>query len=190
MSAIKIELAPAAQKVMGKLATMPARMGETVAAAMSLENQYTLANIVEKHLTGQGPYPVDRHRLGERSHQLRGSARTTEPVIEGNQVTSSIGSQVIYAGIHEFGGVIHHAARQVTVRLRTDRQGNLIRQPGHEHLAMFARTSHKRAKEVKSQAPAYDVQMPARAPFMTGIQERSAEYGKSISAAIINALSA
>jgi phage gpG-like protein len=183
----KIELTPEAEKVLSGLQTLPPRLAREIANAMNLENQFTLANIVQNHLTGKGPYPVEQHKLGERSHLLRNSARTSDAVIAGDKVESAIGSNVKYAGVHEFGARIHIPSHPVTVRLRTDARGNLVRQLGHSNLAMFARAGHKRVRAVKTQTKAYDVNIPARAPFMTGIRERSKNYALAVSRAIANA---
>jgi phage gpG-like protein len=184
--AISIQLSPAAQKIAANLQKLPAQAALIIASAMDEANQFALANIVEKHLTGKGPYPVDEKRLGERSHLLRNSARTTAAVVENDKVISGIGSNVKYAGLHEFGGRITIPARQVKVRLRTNADGSLMRQLGQ--LAIFAKKKHKRAKEVVTQSEAYDVVMPERAPFRTGITEMAPRYSKSISAAIIAAI--
>ena len=184
--AISIQLSPAAQKITANLQKLPAQAALVIAGAMDEANQFALANIVEKHLTGKGPFPVEENRLGERSHMLRNSARTAPAVVDGDKVISAIGSNVKYAGLHEFGGRITIPARKVKVRLRTNADGSLMRQLGQ--LAIFAKKSHKRAKEIETQTEAYDVTMPARAPFRTGITEMAPRYSKSISAAIIAAI--
>ena len=52
------------------------------------------------------------------------------------------------------------------------------------HLAVFARESHKRAKEVAFKSEAYDINMPARAPIWTGLKENEERIGGQISKAI------
>jgi phage gpG-like protein len=181
--AIHIELTQSAQKILANLQALPANMALAIAAGMDEANQFALANIVSKRLSGKGPYDVAEQRLGERSHTLIKSARTSPAVVNGNQVISAIGSNVKYAGLHEFGGRVHHPARTVKTRLRTDARGALVRQLGT--LAIFAKKTHKRAKEVISQGKAYDVQIPARAPFRAGIAESAGDYRKSISKQIV-----
>ena len=82
-----------------------------------------------------------------------------------NRATNSSaqwGSNVIYYAIHHFGGEIKKAARSGTVRLRTGKGSALLRQKDHAHLAVFAKTTHKRAVERAFTAKAHSIHMPAR----------------------------
>jgi phage gpG-like protein len=185
---LHIQLDPAAQRFVAGLPGLPARALAAIARALDKANQLAVAKIQQDHLTGKGPFPVDEHRLGVVTNRLRGSLNASEAKVEGQRVTSAIGSNVVYAAIHEFGGTIHRKAQAGKVRLRVTAQGSLIRQPGHPHLAMFARGTHKRAKEVAYQADAYDIAMPERSPVRTGIQETRPKYQELISAAVIAAM--
>lgn len=73
-----------------------------------------------------------------------------------------------YAAIQQFGGVIERPAYSVKTRLRTDKAGELLRQGTQgkaKNLAVFAKDSHKRVKEVWSVVEAYKVEIPAR-PYL------------------------
>lgn len=70
-----------------------------------------------------------------------------------------------YAAIHQFGGTIERAPHSVKTRLRTDAKGNLVRQGDHKNLAVFAKDSHKRARESWHTVEGYKVQIPAR-PYL------------------------
>ncbi len=181
---ISIKLTEQAQTILREMQTLPERMATEIAAAMDKENQFTIGHIQSEHLTGQGPFPVEQHKLGVRTNRLRSSLRASDAEVVSDRIISGIGTNVVYAAIHEFGGRIHHGARSGSVRLRTNAQGNLLHQPGSRQLAVFAKSSHKRAKEVKFSAQAYDVDMPARAPITTGIEERAENYGAAVSAAV------
>lgn len=159
------------------------KLMQAIARAIAQENELTLSAIKAKRLTGQGPFPVDEHRLGKRTGQLFSLAAASPPVITGTRVVSSLGDSVKYAAIHEFGGVIHHPARAMQIRHRIDALGNLVRQENHPNLARFAKASHKRVKEQTVQAEAYDVTIPARSVFQTGISERIKDYQESIAKA-------
>lgn len=178
---ITITASAETQDYLQRLKGQPQRIARAICAGMDAANQLAVANIQEKHLTGVGPYPVEEHRLGVRTNRLRGSVRAsaTRQVSE-RQYESAIGSNVIYAAIHEFGGVIHRKAAVGKVRLKTDAGGRLIRQANHPHLAVFAKTGAKRAKEVATKTDAYDIHMPARAPFATGIRESLPVYNEEI----------
>jgi len=184
---VQIRLTPEAQRIAAGLKTMPVRMLTAIARGLDQANFLAVRNIQAKHLTGVGPFPVAEHRLGVRSTRLLGSVVPAPAVVTGQTVTSGIGSNVEYAAIHEFGGVIHRKPRAVTVRLKTDAHGNLVRQAGTAHLAIFARKDNKRVREVKATVGAHDINIPARAPFMTGIKEMKPTYAKEISAALLAA---
>ncbi|MDR1890135.1 MAG: phage virion morphogenesis protein [Zoogloeaceae bacterium] len=112
-----------------------------------------------------------------------------------------VGSNVAYAAIHQFGGSIHHAARSVRVRLRTDKRGRLLRQGDKGNVnasgkgrAVFAKDSHKQARETWHHAAAWQVNIPAR-PFLPfyGAAENATlqpETEKTILDAIIRGLRA
>lgn len=85
---------------------------------------------------------------------------------------AQIGSNLKYAAIHQFGGVIDVPARQTTVRLRTTAKGALKRQgkDGNlKNLAVFAKqegpNAHKRYVEKTASVDAYRVKIPAR-PYL------------------------
>ena len=179
-----IQLTPEAEKILRDLREMPQWMVEAVAQGMDKANAMTVSHIQQARLTGIGPFPVAEHRLGVRSGRLHEALWASKATVIGTNVESAIGDNVKYAAIHEFGGVIHHEVGAGTARLRTDRQGNLLRQTGHRHLAVFAKAGHKRVKEVAYEAGAHDVVMPERAPIRTGIQENLQQYGQMVSEAI------
>lgn len=184
---ISINLTDEARAVLAAVKTLPARTLREIAKAIDFENQLSVAHIAAEHLTGQGPFPVEQHRLGVRTNRLRSSLRASEATIEGQSVESGIGSNVIYAAVHEFGVRFIRAGRTGTTRLRTDAKGNLLRQAGHPHLAVFAKSSHSRAKEVAFTSQSHAVEIPARAPITTGIEERTEDYTQAVSKAVLTA---
>jgi phage virion morphogenesis protein len=85
---------------------------------------------------------------------------------------AQVGTNVRYAGIHQFGGTINYAGGPRRIRLRTDAKGNLLRQGtdgSAKGRAQFAREKgsqpHKRYRESLVQVDAYQVEIPAR-PFL------------------------
>ncbi len=121
----------------------------------------------------------------------------------GNSITGIVSTAVEYAAIHEYGGVIHRVSNPGVVRLRTDAKGNLLRQ-GEEgalaHLAVFAKRSHKRFKEVTFASAyvtddfgnqvgvpkPYEIVMPQRSFLRSALQEMSPEILAEIRAAAID----
>ena len=120
---IKIELTPQAEQIVTGFQTLPGRILDAIARGMDLANQLAVSNIQAKHLTGKGPFPVEEHRLGRVTGLLRGSVWASgAQAISNTTVQSGIGSNVKYAWIHEVGGRIHHPARDIKVRHKTDGQ--------------------------------------------------------------------
>ncbi|MFA7238728.1 MAG: phage virion morphogenesis protein [Sulfuricellaceae bacterium] len=73
-----------------------------------------------------------------------------------------------YAAIQQIGGDIEIPAQSRKIRLRTDRKGNLLRQGDEgkkKNLAVFAKESHKLARESWSEVPAHGIHIPAR-PYL------------------------
>ena len=96
-----------------------------------------------------------------------------------NSVTSKhgsdfaeVGSNVIYAAIHQLGGDIERAAYSKQVRHRTDAKGTLLKS---EHFngkgLIFAKDSHKRALTRWFEVGAHTVHIPAR-PFLPFVGTR------------------
>lgn len=77
-----------------------------------------------------------------------------------------IGSNKVYAAIHQLGGEINKAAQSRLVRHRTDAKGNLLRT---EHFKgkglIFAKDSHKRAVSRWFEQSAHTVHIGAR-PYL------------------------
>ena len=122
--------------------------------------------------------PLAASTLAERQKRNKGSSVLKilqDGGILASSVSSSYGddfSQVgaggaakDYAAIHQFGGTIDRPAYSVKTRLRTDAKGDLLRQKDRKNLAVFARDSHKRARESWHTVEAYKVQIPAR-PYL------------------------
>jgi hypothetical protein len=186
---IRIQLTADAQRLVTGLQTLPVRVLNYIAAAMNKTNQLALAN-VKQRLVGVGPFPVEAHRLGRRSGSLYSGVRANAPEINGNVVTTSIGTNVTnkgfnYAALHEFGGTVQRKGREHQVRLQTDKHGNLTRNARGG--AVFAKRNAKHAVTRTGQSQDHTVTYPERAPFRTGIGETLPDYNRNISAGIVEA---
>lgn len=82
------------------------------------------------------------------------------------------GAASAYAAVHQFGATVERAPYSTKVRLRTDAKGNLLRQGKDGKLAVFAKDSHKRARESWHEVGAFTIQIPARPylPFLGSAQ--------------------
>jgi phage gpG-like protein len=140
---------------------------------MDFQNQLTVAQIQAQHLSG----PTTDSSLSVRTNRLRGSVNASKAIILGTGVASTIGSNVVYAPIHEFGGVIQRTVKAGSVKLRTNKRGEILRGGKNGQLAIFAGRHHKLFKEVKfAGGKSYTITIPARAPFGHGIADRQPEY--------------
>lgn len=183
--AIDIKLSDEAKGLLNRIQDT-AGMNRAIARELDVQLNLIVGHIVAKRMTGTGPFPVSEHRLGVRTGLLRRSLRTSKATVVGNVVTGAIGSNVRYAGIHEFGGTIKRVLLAGSVRLATDHKGNLLRQGPNGKLAVFARKSRKSVATVPfAGGKRYEITIPARAPITTGIQDKATETGNAISGAII-----
>ncbi len=147
-----------------------------LAREMDFQNELTVAQIQCAHLSG----PTTDSSLSVRTDRLRSSVNASKAVILGTGVASTIGSNVKYATIHEFGGVIQRTVKAGSVKLLTNKRGELLTRG---NLATFARTK-KRVRKMDSHfrevkfagGKSYTITIPARAPFGHGIADRLPDY--------------
>ncbi|AJY43064.1 phage virion morphogenesis protein [Burkholderia humptydooensis] len=97
---------------------------------------------------------------------LQRSGRLASSVTSTHDATSArVGTNVVYAAIHQFGGTIQRHPMSGYVRLRKGRDGMIMRQANHPHLAVFAKNGHKQVKIVKwTRSQGWTIKIPAR-PF-------------------------
>lgn len=188
---IQITLSPGALATAKKLEAMPGALPEAIRIGVDKGNLFAIHKIQRDHLTGKGPFPPSMNKLGVGQNKLGGRLRNsltqTPAVIAAGVISASIGTNVKYAAIHEFGGTIHKPARAAKVRHRITAQGALLRNAKHSNLAMFAKKSHTRAREINVMIPAHDVHMPERAPIRTGLAASGDLYKQAIGRAIAEA---
>ncbi|ENG0235615.1 phage virion morphogenesis protein [Burkholderia multivorans] len=97
---------------------------------------------------------------------LQRIGRLAQSITDTWDATSArVGTNVVYAAIHQFGGTIQRHPMSGYVRLRKGRDGMIMRQADHPHLAVFAKKDHKRVKIVKwTRTQGWTIKIPAR-PF-------------------------
>ena len=78
---------------------------------------------------------------------------------------ATIGANTPYAAAQQLGATIQKPERETKVRLREDAKGNLVRQAADERLAVFAKKTHKRARETTATIGAHTIKIPAR-PYL------------------------
>ncbi|WP_175922085.1 phage virion morphogenesis protein [Burkholderia latens] len=134
-----------------------------------------MADAVEENFAQQGrpkwlglsPKTLKRRREEAGTGKiLQRSGRLASSITPAHDATTArVGTNVVYAAIHQFGGTIQRHPISGYVRLRKGRDGMIMRQADHSHLAVFAKNSHKRVKIVKwTRSRGWTIKIPAR-PF-------------------------
>jgi len=105
--AITIQLSPQAIALSDKFKRAPTEFPRAIKRGMDRSLAIVAGRIQEQRLTGRGPFPVELHRLGERTGQLKLRTHATDAVVtttgETTTVTGAIGSPVFYAEYQEYG---------------------------------------------------------------------------------------
>src|SRR5215510_11818953 len=105
MVEVNVTITPASMAYLKKLTDMPKEVPSAVKRGLDSGLAIVKDRLVNRRLSGAGPFPVSQHRLGERTGLLKATVETRS-VIQGNKVIGYIGSDVPYAGVHEYGAVI------------------------------------------------------------------------------------
>jgi len=181
-TSVQISLSPRAQQLLAAAPAWPLALKPALVAAIDRQNELTTGYIQRNKLSVRGP-----QTLGVRTNRLRLSARPTKAVVSGDAILSSIGSNVKYAGVHEFG-------YDGTVRVRsfTRRQvsNDQVRGQGRRGFRARERGDRVVASGIaRVKAHTRRVRFPARAMFRGGIEERLPNYSRAISSAIVAVLS-
>ena len=173
MTTLAINITTNAAQTAAQMRAAPKRMVRGIFKALDRENELTTGHIVATKLSVRGP-----KTLGVISSRLRRSARPSKAVEFADGITSSIGSNVVYAGAHEYGV-------NKTVQVKAHKR----------RIIAFDRYERRGSRLVKTQsgipgtirAHPMKMNLPARHMFRTGITERADNYTASVSAAIVGA---
>jgi len=180
---VDIALTPAAAALLRSSKTWPAKMSQAIAHGLDYENELTIGHAQARHLSRRGPTT-----LGVVTNRLRSSLNQVSAAIDGNSVISSIGTNVAYAGAHEFGFVGRVQVKAFTRKVNTYAGGTKL----VAHLAKSGRIVKKKAKITATgtqQVKAHTrmMKMPERSFIRSSIRERSADYSATLSSAIVAA---
>lgn len=180
---IEIVLTPETRALMKRMENLPFILRKGIAAGMDKAGALMVSDIQAKRLSGKGPYPVDEGRLGQVTRRLRTSVRFTRAQIAGDLVHQTMGTNVSYAGVHEFGfnGQVHVP-------------GFTRRQRSRDRVAVENTTTKtgkpKKRKVVVASGIAFVkahtrwMQIPARAPFGHGVADNTPTYTREIGTAV------
>lgn len=177
-ASVSIPLSPQAQKLLANAQSFPERLLPALVPVLDRENELTTGHIQRRRLTGKGPFPVSAGRLGVRSNRLRPSVRPSAAVIVGTTIQSAIGTNVKYAGAHEFG---FNGTVQVKAHKRRD-----ITQDRYESRGTRGRLV-KTQSGIRQTVKAHSMRMniPKRAPIYNGISDRLQRYRAALSRGVV-----
>lgn len=182
---LTIELNPAAQALLARLPNLSADAAKAIAAELDKQNELTIGYAQRNKLSAAGPLT-----LGVRSGLLRRSLHKSDATIKGDIIESAIGSNVIYAGVHEYG-----FDGDVDVRpfARRNRRRDI------KAIKWTKRKSDAGARYVRKQVTVAQgvsyvkgftrhMRMPQRSFIRSSIEERLSKYSAGFSRAVIAAL--
>lgn len=174
---VQIQLSPKAQALLAAAPAWPLALKPAIAAALDLQNSASIGYITRNKLSVRGP-----HTLGRITSRLALSVRATKAVVSGDAILSAIGSNVKYAGVHEFGfdGVV-----QVKAFTRRQVSNDVLAGQRRGFTARGKRERLSASGIARVKAHTRRVHFPARAMFRTGIEERLPNYSRALSRAII-----
>lgn len=186
MPTITIEFTPRSLAYMRAMQSAPERIVLAIGRGMKKAATIAADDIIARRLSGKGPFPAEDGRLGRVTSRLANSVGQWDKdhgaEIEGETATVSIGSNVEYAGLHEFGADLTRTSKAGTVRLATNRSGALLMRG---NLATFAKKDRKLAVERKfAGGKTFKVHIPARAPIGHGIADNTVTFQREISRAL------
>ena len=163
---IKITVSENAQAILANLRTMPDWVGKRIARSMDLQNQLTVAHIDQVYLSFPKDGPTVPIGCRVQSNRLRGSIRASKAIPSPEGVSSSIGSNVVYAAAQEFGA--DYPARDIVPK-----NGKALRFMIGQRV-IFAKKVHM---------PAHTMQ--GRHFVENGIRDRAQHYSNAFTRAII-----
>ena len=111
---ISITFTDNAAALLKDLQELPPKMTAVICAALDYQNELTIGDIQANQLSARGP-----ETLGVVTGRLRQSIRRTNATITADGITSSIGTNVVYAGPHEFGFDGPESVRGYTRRVKS-----------------------------------------------------------------------
>lgn len=188
-----IGLTSNAQAVLARCVDFPRRMQRGIGRAMDYENELSIGEIRSKRLSFPRTQKSTLEGLRVWTNLLRASMNAMPSVVSGNRITSSIGSPVKYAVLHEFGGRVQVPAHTRRREKRMFSEGYAISLKSAARFGLLTKGGRARAGRGKvarlgfSHVRAYTAKYPARAYVRRTLEDRSEEYKNAISQVIVDA---
>ena len=167
---LTVKLTPAAQETLRVVRTLPENVLAGIARTMDVQNQITVSHIQRNYLSFASDGPSSPIGLRRKSGRYRDSLRSSKPVVQGQAVISTIGTNVVskdgvsYPEVHEFGATIP--------------EHDIVAKGGALRFRIGDRVLFRKKVHIP------EIEMPARAPIQSGIADRMDDYSAGISAEI------
>lgn len=194
MSDTRIQFSARTLQRLARLAQAPAALPVRFARVMDYENQLTISHIQLRYLSFPKDFigPVDGLRV--RSNRLRSSLWAAKARVVGGALLSSIGTNVNYAGVHEYG---YNGPVQVRAFTRVNKALDVYRTVTiGEFDLKTGRISRRKAKRERVasgisrvRAHTRHVHYAERAPIRRGIADRVPAYTVALEQAALAYLS-
>jgi hypothetical protein len=178
---IAITLTPEGLAALQNIRDYPNALWGAMRTGLNRGLELVLSRVQATRFTGEGPFPVSEHRLGHVTTRLRTSLRVIPATVDAEGVEGAIGSNVKYFAVHEYG---FNGAVQVRAHSRL-RVVNDKGRPVRAGAAKPTRTRVFTGYEGTVKAHSRRMNVPARAPLRTGIQEGAPLIANALSAELV-----
>jgi hypothetical protein len=197
---ITFEFTPQAEAVLAGVKQIPQKALQGIARGMDRANQLTVGVIQKDFLNFPKGGPTSPIGLRHQSGHLKRSVRASKAVIVGESVISAIGSNVKYAGVHEYGfngrvNIPAHTRKpgrsflvggklvsQRTVRDLLTKAGKVRKKAG------LIEVHGTRAVIIEVKAHTKVLKLPARSPIRRGIAFNLAQTKSIVSGEVVKAI--
>jgi phage gpG-like protein len=173
---IEINLSQKAQEILGAPGGVPRKVIASIQAAMNLQMELTASAVVKNRMSElrKGPISPDKLRVETgrlRRSMMRGGDGNISKKAEftGNEIVGSVGTNVRYAAVHEFGGTFRRTLRATSRAVERNFFGK------------------KRTVVRIGFRQAHSATYPARRPIGRTVDERRQIFVDAISKAIVEA---
>lgn len=174
----RIQLTEKAEELIRKAKALPANATRALARAMDKQNQLTVGHIVDDYLSFSKAGPSVYYGLRVQSGLGRRSLHASKASVEGNTVTSAIGSPLDYMAVHEFG---YNGPQNVRGFMRRVKSRNVVGRIGDRAPRRIIASGVAYVRPFTRQA-----NFPARGFVRGGIADRATAYSDAASEAILS----
>lgn len=192
MKDASIQFSPTGLRVLQRLDRAPVELQARLMRVVDEQNQYTIAHVQLRFLSYPRDLigPVDGLRV--RTNRLRGSLWAAKARLAGGHLLSSIGTNVNYAGVHEYGFDGQIQVRAFTRKAKALNHYRVLQLQPEIDMSTGRITRRARKKRelvasgiVRVKAHTRHAHYAERAPIRRGIADRIPAYGVALEGAAV-----